>query len=175
MGSRLRFFILIYFCFLFANISFAQEHLTEHTLKLNEGSKSETAKIEEVAWIAGHWSGEALGGWCEEVWSEPKAGTMMGMFRLLRDEKTSFFEILTIIEEDSTLVLRLKHFHPNLKGWEEKDETVDFPLVKVIDQMAYFSGITFHRKSENELIIYLAFKQKDGSFREGTFHYKDLK
>jgi hypothetical protein len=117
----------------------------------------------------------SLGGWCEEVWSKPKAGTMMGMFRLIRENNTAFFEILTIVDEDSTLILRLKHFHPNLNGWEEKDETVDFPLVKIEGQTAYFSGMTFQRKSEDELIIYLAFKQKDGSFREGEFHYKDLK
>lgn len=175
MGSRLRFLILFYLCILSTNASFAQERLTENTLKLNIGLKSETAKIEDVAWIAGNWAGEALGGWCEEVWSEPKGGSMMGMFRLVRNDNPTFFEILTIVEEDSNLILRLKHFSPNLKSWEEKDETVDFPLVKVTDQMAYFSGITFHRKSEDELIIYLAFKQKDGSFREGKFHYKDLK
>lgn len=175
MGKRIAHSLLIYFCFLFANVSFAQEQLTEHTLKLTEGSKGEKAKIEDVAWIAGNWAGEALGGWCEEIWSEPKAGTMMGMFRLIRDDKPAFFEILTIVEEDSTLILRLKHFNPNLKGWEEKDETVDFPLVKFTDQTANFSGMTFQRKSQDELIIYLAFKQKNGSFREGKFHYKDLK
>lgn len=175
MSNRNSLSLLIYFCFLFANISLAQEKLTEHTLKLNEDSIGEPARIEDVAWIAGNWSGEALGGWCEEVWSEPNAGSMMGMFRLIRDERPAFFEILTIVEQDSTLILRLKHFHPNLKGWEEKDETVDFPLVKVDGQTAYFSGMTFQRKSEDELIIYLAFKQQDGSYREGKFHYKAIK
>lgn len=172
MGIIFRFLILIYLFTLFTNISFAQEQLTEHTLKLNEDSKGVPARIEDVAWIAGNWSGEALGGWCEEVWSKPNAGSMMGMFRLIRDERPAFFEILTIVEQDSTLMLRLKHFHPDLKGWEDKDETVDFPLVKVDGQTAYFTGMTFQRKSEDELIIYLAFHQKDGSYREGKFQYK---
>lgn len=175
MGNKNSLSLLIYFCFLFANISFAQEQLTEHTLKLSRGSTGEAAKIEDVAWIAGNWSGEALGGWCEEIWSERNAGSMMGVFRLIRNDRPAFFEILTIVEQDSTLILRLKHFHFNLKGWEEKDETVDFPLVEVEGQTAYFSGMTFQRKSESELMIYMAFKQKDGSYREGKFQYKKAK
>jgi hypothetical protein len=49
----IRIIILFYFCLIYNNSSFAQEQLTEHTLKLNEGSKGEPAKIEDVAWIAG--------------------------------------------------------------------------------------------------------------------------
>ena len=42
----------------------------------------EAPSIDDFAWLAGHWRGEGLGGVCEEVWSQPLAGTMMGSCRL---------------------------------------------------------------------------------------------
>jgi hypothetical protein len=49
------------------------------------------------------------------------------MYRLVRDRKPIFYELLTIVEENGSLMLRLKHF--NLTGWEDKLKTIDFPLV----------------------------------------------
>ena len=76
----------------------------------------------------------------------------MCAFKLVKDNKVQFYEICTISEENGSLMLRIKHFNPDLKGWEEKDETVDFPLVKVDGQIAYFSGMTFQRKSEDRTL-----------------------
>ena len=172
MGKRKGIFLLVYVCLLFASASLAQDQLTEHTLKLNQGTKGVPAKIEDLAWIAGHWAGEGLGGWCEEIWSEPKAGAMMGMFRHIRESKATFYEFVMIAPHDSGLVMRVKHFNPDFTGWEEKDKSIDFPLIKVAHQTAYFDGLTYQKVGENELLIYLAFKQKDGGFREEKFHYK---
>ena len=69
-------------------------------------------------------------------------------------------------------MLRLKHFHANLKGWEEKDETIDFPLVKLDGQTAYFDGMTFEKVSDTELNIYVLIEDKDGEKREMKFPYK---
>ena len=52
----------------------------------------------------------------------------MGMFRWFRDGKPLFFELFTVEEEGDSLVLRIKHFHPGLRGWEEKDASVTFDL-----------------------------------------------
>ena len=82
------------------------------------------AKIEDVAWIKGHWKGEAFGGNAEEIWSEHAVGAMMGMFRLTSDGKTSFYELMVIREVNNSLILQLKHFHHDMKGWEEKDQTL---------------------------------------------------
>lgn len=172
MGKRKGIFLLIYFCFHFASASLAQDQLTEHTLKLNQGAKSEPARIEDLAWIAGHWSGAGLGGWCEEIWSDPKAGSMMGMFQYVRENKATFYEFVLIMPKDSSLVMRVKHFNPDFTGWEEKDQSADFPLIKISNQTAYFDGLTYQKVGDHELIVHLAFKQKDGSFREEKFHYK---
>lgn len=118
------------------------------------------ANLNEVAWIEGHWKGEAFGGIAEEIWSPPLGGSMMGVFRLVSNNKVNFYEICTITQENETLLLRLKHFHSNLKGWEEKDETVDFKLVKSTPQKVFFDGFTFEQISENEINIYVVIENR---------------
>jgi len=111
------------------------------------------AEIEDVAWIEGHWKGEAFGGKTEEIWSAPDGNSMMGMFRLVSGGEISFYELMIIREIDKTLIMQLKHFHNTLKGWEEKDDTVDFPLVKVDENKVWFDGITFERTGENMMTV----------------------
>jgi hypothetical protein len=60
----------------------AQEKLTANTLTLAKGQASPPASISEMAWYAGQWCGDGLGGMNEEIWSEPRGGVMMGMYRL---------------------------------------------------------------------------------------------
>jgi hypothetical protein len=45
---------------LFSQSAIAQERLTENTLKLNPDKKSTAATIADMAWLAGHWTGDAL-------------------------------------------------------------------------------------------------------------------
>jgi len=88
-------------------------------------------KLENISWISGNWKGEALGGIAEENWSKPSGGSMMASFKLIKDGKVLFYEIEIIREVENTLILQLKHFNNDLKGWETKDETVDFPLKEI--------------------------------------------
>jgi hypothetical protein len=152
----------------------AQEKLTERTFRLKTGTSSPPATIADMAWLAGHWVGDALGGVSEEIWSEPRAGSMMGMYRLVRDGKTIFYELLTVVEEKGSLMLRLKHFNPDLTGWEEKLKTIDFPLVSKSDGAVHFDGMSFHPKGGDALTVHLAIHQKDGTIREETFTYKRM-
>lgn len=142
---------------------------------LEQGQSSPRASISEVAWIAGHWHGKAFGGITEEIWSPPIGNAMMCVFRLVNDDITSFYEIETITEENETLILRLKHFHADLKGWEQKDVTVDFPLVKLEPHRAYFDGLTFEKISEDEMNVYVVMEDDDGSQNEMKFPYRLVK
>lgn len=80
---------------------------------------------------------------------------MMCAFKLVINDEVNFYELVTISEEHGSLILRLKHFHSNLSGWEEKDETVDFKLVKVTKNKIYFDGFTFEKISDKEMNIYV--------------------
>ena len=89
----------------------------ENTLKLS-GTSRPKATIEDIAWLAGHWKGNALGGVSEEIWSPPQAKSMMGSYRLIKnDTLVVFYEIVTITEDGQSLTLKLKHFNTDLTGW----------------------------------------------------------
>ncbi len=92
------------------------------------------------------------------------------MHRLIKDGKPVFYELLTVVEEYGSLMLRLKHFNADLTGWEEKGKTIGFPLVALKKGAMHFDGMSFHPKSDS-LIVYLAISQKDGSVSEQKFLY----
>lgn len=151
-------------------ITTAQERQTEHTLKAVPGQRGPAATIADMAWLAGTWHGDGLGGTSEEIWSQPQGGVMMGMYRHMKDGKAVFYELLTLSEVNGSLEIRLKHFHPDLRGWEERDASVTFPLVAKRDGRFYFDGMTFVPDGDRAT-IYLAIGEREGRVREETFRY----
>lgn len=136
---------------------------TANTLTLEEGEIGQQASIEDMSFLVGHWQGDGMGGFNEEVWGQPLGGSMLGLFRHLQNDEPSFSEIMQIAEEDGTLALRLKHFNPDLTGWETQDDMVVFPLVRIEPgEAAYFRGLTYRLASEDALTIYLALHNRDG-------------
>ena len=150
-------YLIIYF------LAFTALHAqTEKTLE---------PKLENIAWIAGTWHGEAFGGQTEEIWSKPSAGSMMATFKLINEGKVTFYEIEVIREVENTLILQLKHFGSDLKGWETKDETVDFPLKEITENKVVFEGMTFEKISKTEMNIYVDIEEK-GKTETVKFNYK---
>lgn len=131
--------------------AFGQSQHTTNTLRLSESSPQPKATIDRVAWLAGTWRGTGLGGEVEEVWSEPSGGSMTFTFKLLQNGSPSMYEFGFIAEEGDSLVLKLKHFHASLAGWEEQDKYVSFPLLRLTDDAAYFDGLTYRREGDNRL------------------------
>ena len=128
-------------------------------------------KLENIAWISGTWHGEAFGGKTEEIWSQPSGGSMMATFKLTVNDQVQFYEIEIIREIENDLVLQLKHFNKDLKGWETKDETEDFPLKYITKNKVVFEGMTFEKVSETEMNIYVDIKDKD-NVETVKFNYK---
>ncbi len=89
------------------------------------------SSIQSLSWMEGRWMGTLDGQEIEEHWSRPNAGTIIGMFRWVRDGKVNFYELLAIEEEASGTAMKIKHFSPGLKGWEDKDEAIEFDLVQL--------------------------------------------
>lgn len=140
----------------------AQSPHTEHTLLLDEGGTGPPATIEDVAWLAGYWEGEGFGGRFEDVWSAPSAGTMMGMFKVIQGGAPSFYELQLIVEREGSLAWLVKHFSDDFVGWEERSGHVTFPLVRLTDDTAYFSGLTVRRVNADELTMYLVMERESG-------------
>jgi hypothetical protein len=139
---------------------------------LPSGAASPPAKITDVAFLEGTWIGQGLGGQTEETYSSPLGGAMVGYFRFVKDGKVVFYEIVAIVETNGTLAMRLKHFHADLKGWEEKDDVQEFKLVAIEGQTVYFDGLSLRRDGD---ALYSAVKIKDrknSSARIEQFSYK---
>ncbi|RED42699.1 carbohydrate binding protein with CBM9 domain [Winogradskyella eximia] len=152
------------------------KHLLFLLIAFTLPSKAQTSKVlepklENIAWIAGTWHGEAFGGITEEIWSEPSGGSMMATFKLINDGKVTFYEIEVIREVENSLILQLKHFGPDLKGWETKDETVDFPLIEITENKVVFEGMSFEKNSDNEMNVYVDIKD-NGKTETVKFNYR---
>jgi len=150
-----------------------QYNYAQQTIQLKDGITPPKANITDVAWIAGHWQGEAFGGTIEESWTPPLGNSMMGIFKLVNDGKTNFYEIIIISEEDETLVMKLKHFHSDLRGWEEKDEYIEAKLVKLETNKAYFEGFTYEKVDDMHLNIYVLMEE-DGKHSEMKFTFEQV-
>lgn len=109
--------------------------------------------LEAMSWLAGHWVGDGLGGWNEELWSPPSGGSMMGVYRHIRDGRVVFYEFITLTMHGDTLVKAIKHFDPDMRGWEEPTESVRFPLLRVEPDAVYFDGVTYRRDGPDRMEI----------------------
>jgi len=137
---------------------------TEHTLSL-DAARGPPATLDDVRWIAGSWTGRGLGGEVQEMWTAPAGGSMAGVFKLTVGGAVGLYEMMWIVEDGETLALRLKHFNADLSGWEQADEHVDFPLVRMEEGAAYFDGLTYRRVGDGCLVIWVALEE-DGVFVE---------
>jgi len=95
------------------------------------------------AWLEGRWVGAGLGGEVEETWLAPRGGAMVGVFRMASEERVSFYELMTIEEGPDGPQMRLKHFHADLRGWEERDESLVWPYESLGDRAARFGPVTY--------------------------------
>jgi hypothetical protein len=93
-----------------------------------EDKPVQNVTIADLGFMAGHSQGELDGGISDEHWSEPAGDSMMGVYRYIQDGKVQMYEFMSIEQTSQGPVLRLKHFHPGLVGWEEKEQVWNYPL-----------------------------------------------
>lgn len=131
------------------------------------------ASLADFAWLAGRWVGEGLGGIAEEVWLPESGGAMLGTFRSIQGGRVSFYEILTLASNASgQLELRLKHFHPDLEGWEERDQVQVWALTGVEGEAFAFGPIVFRREGAESLVVTVTMKLQDGSRKDEVFRFR---
>lgn len=129
------------------------------------------ARLTDLAWMTGRWDGPGIAGApSTESWSPAVGGQMPGHFRQLKaDGSVMFYELMTLAEKDGSLVLRLKHFNPDLTGWEDKDTVREFPLSAVSRDRWEFSGITYRREARNRMTVTVLVRNADKTQETLTF------
>jgi hypothetical protein len=159
--------ITLLFCLTLSHFSKSQVRQLEENQPPGKGS------VEDLSWMVGYWAGPGLGGDCEEVWMPARDGHMIGTFRFWDEGNLVFSEFMNFVQEGQSISLKLKHFNPDLTGWEEKEEWTTFKLIELGPNTASFHGITYERKGD-ELVIHLALTEK-GERRIEEFLFKRKK
>ena len=139
-----------------------------------QSEAQEKVTIDQFAWLTGHWIGDGFGGVSEEIWSEPRGGSMIGLYRHLKEGENNFYEIFSLYEDEGSITFRLKHFNPDMKGWEEKDDFVEFPFISVEDGKAVFNGLIYELTDPDTMIITLKLHSKEKTWEE-VFTFKRSK
>lgn len=88
------------------------------------GASAPKSAIANFAWLEGRWQGEWGPRTAEQVWLAPKAGEIVGLFRLVENEKTLVIELFTLVEKDAGVNFYFRHFTPELLPWEKSDAIV---------------------------------------------------
>lgn len=135
------------------------------------GAPRPAARVSDLRWLAGSWRGQGLYGPAREVYSPPMGGQITGHFVQKKGAGVGFMEIMSIAEVDGSLEYRLKHFHPDLAGWEERAEVVRFPLIAVERDSWHFDGLTIRREGPDRMTAIVRIRGEDGATREAVFRY----
>ena len=77
------------------------------------------ATLDDLSWLSGCWEGRQGTAILEEIWSKPAGGSMLGLGRTVKENRTVSFEFMQFREENGSLV-----FLPQPQGGTR----VSFPL-----------------------------------------------
>jgi hypothetical protein len=83
-----------------------------------------TPKLSDFAWLEGRWRADWGPRVAEQVWTEPKAGMMLGDFRVIENDKVLVIELFALVEKPGAINLYVRHFTPELVPWEKSDATL---------------------------------------------------
>ena len=121
------------------------------------GAAPPAATIDQLAWLAGSWRGAALGGQVAETYSAPLGGRITGHFVATNAKGgVAFTEIVEYVPVGNSLAYRVRHFGPDMKGWEdESGKPVVFPLVAVEKDRWFFDGMTIERTGPDALTMWV--------------------
>ena len=97
---------------------------------------------------------------------------MVGMFRLSGGGAVMFYEIMILVEDEGGVSMKLKHFDPDLRGWETRDSMMTFRLVRASAEAVWFEGLTFRKEADGSLMGFIALHEEDGSVREEVLQYR---
>ena len=122
--------------------------------------------LSDITWITGIWRGEEDGTVIEEIWSGVEGSNLMGMFRFVKGGNPRFYEFMTIGADSAGIGLDIKHFDPDMTGWEERDASERF----VLDQVTGWKAVFRHDTEQTTSLVY---ERREDSLRITLHKVKD--
>lgn len=145
----------------------------QETQAAPEGHVPPPANVAQMDWLVGRWEGTGIDGHrAVESWLAPFGETMVGTFvQTDASGGIMFSEHMYLMQEGGSLVLKLKHFNPDLTGWEDAEGMQRFRLLSVEPCRALFSGLTIRCDGDGRLLIAVRMRARDGSISELVFRF----
>lgn len=86
--------------------------------------------VADFAWLEGRWIGEGPDGATAEIdYLAPEAGVLVGTFRLYRGDQLMVLELITLVDGEDGVELRVRHFDAELTAFE-----AEHPLTLVLHE-----------------------------------------
>jgi len=137
-------------------------------------AQTKGGSLAAISFIQGHWKATNDGRAVEGTWLAPDGDNMVGMMRMMKDNKASMYEILAYEVSEQGLVSLVKHFKPGLLGVEEKDKQDRYNFVEAGKDRAIFEKegealrILYEKRSPNQFVI------SRGNQQNGKWVFQDL-
>jgi hypothetical protein len=93
------------------------------TLSASPVRAQPAATIDQLAFMTGHWTRTTDGMHVEQVFLEPKAGTLVGMQRRTQDDATLVSYFFVIQQTEDGIICRFKHFENDYTTYEDRNNT----------------------------------------------------
>jgi hypothetical protein len=152
-----------------------QEHITDNVLAFSDSTHHPGVGLEAFDFLVGYWEGEGLGGHVEEFWTPASGGSMNGLFRLVHGDELALSEHMAVDTLDGRPIMRVKHFSSDFEAWEDKAESVAFPLIRAEPGAVYMGGLTIKADGTDALVYYLIMGSSDGSQHEEVLRYRRVR
>lgn len=147
----------------------------QHT-RAPDGGVPPPPSIDQLAWLAGSWVGTGMGAEVTETYSAPLGGRITGHF-VMADGKggVAFTELVDYVPLGRSLGYRVRHFNPDMTGWEDRSgRPVLFALVAIEGDRWFFDGMTLERNGHDALTMWVRIteggKTQDVPFRFTRAH-----
>jgi hypothetical protein len=146
----------------------------QETRVAEAGQAAPAATIADAAWLIGTWSGEGISGAeAHESWLAPSGDTMVGLFvQETAEGGIMFSEHMYLMEQGGSLVVKLKHFNPDLTGWEDKDGMVTFRLIAAEPCALYFNALTYRCDEGGGMVVAVRMKSDKPEPQELLFRFR---
>lgn len=122
--------------------------------RYHAGAQPVPASIDDVRWLEGYWIGKMPEGPVEQYFLPPAANQMPSFVRSLNGKEIIFYEIATFVERDGTIFMRLRHFTPDLVGWEDRSGPIERRLLATEGGNLFFDRASFIRTGEDTYTVY---------------------
>lgn len=121
---------------------------------LGKDASGPPTTIADLAWLEGYWIGDMPEGPVEHLILGPKFGQMPSFVRAVGPRGVIFYEISVFEQVGDSVTVRVKHFTPQLEGWEAQSASIDRPLVDRNETTLFFDGVTFSRTGQDSFTVY---------------------